>query len=721
MNQEKTSNNIDSEDDESSLFQRAQAWSERDPNPASAEFVQNLMKQAQNGVGAEEATTAARQELNQLFPASNERIRFGTAGLRSTMKPGPLGMNDLVVVQAAQGMARYCMNNNTFPGNETNDMPTTTTTTAVDEHSTKNKRVVVIPRVVIGYDHRCHPTLHVSSLSFALLTALVFQHAGWDCFLLDGFVPTPLVPFTMSRYHKNSDEEVATSNKAVTEEDADDDNDPNNVIFSYETWLGIMITASHNPKQDAGYKVYWKDGCQIRSPIDQGMAESILQNLEPWIDYRQRLTALRQACPHDPCLGLSRPQATQQMIQQYFQAMVSSGLVTGQTKALLRTTTSMVRPPPKFCYTAMHGIGYRLAQPVFETVFGLPPFVSVPAQQEPDPAFPTVPFPNPEEKGALDLAMACARQHGCSIVLANDPDADRLAVAEYDSDSNDWTIFTGDQIGTMLGYWLWQQYMATSGADDDTTTTTNRKRTPAMCASTVSSKLLAEIARVEGIHFEETLTGFKWIGSRAAALESSGLYRTLFCYEEAIGFCCVNGGGPESLIFDKDGLSALGVFAELTLSCYCRDGQTLVEHMQRLYDKYGEFVSNNGYYFVQDPSIIAVILEEITSRFETLSYVGSYAVESIRYLGEPGYDSTQPDQKPTLPCSKSSPMLTLRFTNGCVAQFRASGTEPKLKYYIELKGAPGVSREDVARELTTMSSVILEEILKPSKYGLKKR
>ena len=184
-----------------------------------------------------------------------------------------------------------------------------------------------------------------------------------------------------------------------------------------------------------------------------------------------------------------------------------------------------------------------------------------------------------------------------------------------------------------------------------------------------------------------------------------------------VGFCC------GSVIFDKDGISALGVFAELTYNVYSR-GLTLQQHLQTLYDKYGEFVSNNGYFIMKDNSVVGPIMDRITNHgaFDTLARsVGPYPVLSVRYLGEPGYDSLQqPDHKPTLPCSQSSPMVTLRFVNGCVAHFRASGTEPKFKYYLELKGQPGVPRETVARELQIMSKVLLETLLEPEKNGLER-
>lgn len=364
-------------------IERAQEWSRQDPNKATAAYVNDLLSKIHT-----DDTTA--EELSTLFPEDGSRIGFGTAGLRSAMEPGPLGMNDLVVIQAAQGIARYCQ-----------------------QRGKKSK-------VVIGYDHRANADLKLSSLSFALYSILVFEAAGMEAILLDGYVHTPLVAFCTRQL-----------NAAV----------------------GIMITASHNPKQDAGYKVYWEDGCQIRPPVDSGIAASIQNNLTPWVDYGALLESLRQQ-EMDVCCGLSHPQLTKEMTAAYFDAVSKSGLVTGQAQIPQES-------PPSFCYTAMHGIGFMVAAKVFE-VFGLPPFLSVPSQELPDPSFSTVEFPNPEEKGALDIAKRFAVENQCDIVLANDPDADRLGVAERDRTTGEWTMFTGDQIGTMLGHWLWENMGAQS-------------------------------------------------------------------------------------------------------------------------------------------------------------------------------------------------------------------------------------------------------------------
>ncbi len=379
---------------ESTLFHHAKEWLKLDPNVATASHVENLIACAeQHGDSA-----SAIEELRSYFPTNEKpphpRIGFGTAGLRGRMQPGPVGMNDLVVIQTAQGLAKDILQHN---------------------HDGKPLKAVV------GYDHRSHGAFDLSSKNFAIYTKLVFESVGIACTLLDGYVATPILAFA-----------VKNINAAV----------------------GIMVTASHNPKLDDGYKVYWSDGCQIRPPIDERIASSIVEkeNLSPWNDYGAQLQQLKmKANSHEKltveCYGLSNPAETEKIVKDYFQAIVMSGLISG--KVFEETSTS-----PKIAYTAMHGIGHPFAMESFQK-FNLPPFLTVPSQKDPDPNFSTVPFPNPEEKGALDEAVSFAMQNGCDIVLANDPDADRLGVAEFDKETRIWTMFTGDQIGTLLGHYLW--------------------------------------------------------------------------------------------------------------------------------------------------------------------------------------------------------------------------------------------------------------------------
>ena len=177
----------------------------------------------------------------------------------------------------------------------------------------------------------------------------------------------------------------------------------------------------------------------------------------------------------------------------------------------------------------------------------------------------------------------------------------------------------------------------------------------------------------------------------------------------------------KGLIFDKDGISAMAVLSELATFVYRDLGMNLKDHMQSLYNKYGEFVSHNGYFIMNDIAVVATIMGRLRAEGTYDMDVAPYEIESIRDLGEPGYDSTKPDKKPTLPTSNSSPMMTLRFTNGCVIQLRPSGTEPKFKFYIEMKGQPGVPRDVVKKDLDLMVGKVLDKLLEPEKNGLRRK
>ncbi len=319
----------------SSSIQAAQNWAAMDPNPTTTQHTLDLVEKANSS--DDQVSNAAIGSLESLFPSDAEmRIGFGTAGLRAEMKPGPMGMNDLTVCQAAQGLAKYCLEKQQERMQQQNNEP-------------PEKLCAVV-----GYDHRSHPTLKISSLSFAILTAIVFAEAGIDCLLLHNFCLTPLVPFC---------------------------------IQHLGAACGVMITASHNPRQDSGYKVYDFDACQIRSPTDRAIASHISQNLEPLKDYRSIIEERQRKYPDDPCLGLSDPEATSKLLDDYFTSLEQSGLRTLTTRHAGEINQQAMKPP-SFAYTAMHGIGYPFAKRSFD-VFGLAPFKAVPEQRDPDPSFPT--------------------------------------------------------------------------------------------------------------------------------------------------------------------------------------------------------------------------------------------------------------------------------------------------------------------------------------------
>jgi len=270
-------------------------------------------------------------------------------------------------------------------------------------------------------------------------------------------------------------------------------------------------------------------------------------------------------------------------------------------------------------------------------------------QQEPDPEFPTVKFPNPEEKGSLDLAFSTADKEGATYVLSQDPDADRFSAAEK-SPNGEWITFTGDQLGSLFASHIIQVRRSTGKSLNKL----------AMVASTVSSKMIETIAEVEGFKFKECLTGFKYIGNTALDLVKQG-FEVPFGYEEAIGYMF----GSE--IRDKDGIAATVLFAELVVSLH-HQGKTANSYLQELYQRYGYFETSNGYFVCTSPVVIDKIFARIRnyddSDDDAPSYpreIASFVITSVMDLTT-SYDSRNPPtHKPSLPPSQ-----------GHMIQFRAT-------------------------------------------------
>ncbi|KAL5011630.1 hypothetical protein ScPMuIL_010181 [Solemya velum] len=499
--------------------------------------------------------------------------------------------------------------------------------------------------VVVGYDGRHN------SQRFAALTAAAFNSLDIPVYLFSKVCPTPYVAYG---------------------------------VIHHRAACGIMVTASHNPKEDNGYKVYWSNGSQIISPIDKGISESILDNLEPWPSAWDVSSPKSNKLRKDPY---------DEIYTHYNRDVIK----------LCRYKELNTKCPITFTYTAMHGVGYIFAVEALK-LFGFPEPIPVKEQIWPDPDFPTVKYPNPEEgKGALTLSIQAAEAGNSVIIIANDPDADRLALAEKQP-NGEWKIFTGNEIGAFLGWWSWysfnQAHPEVKGED------------VYMLASTVSSKILRTIAQAEGFHFEETLTGFKWMGNKTDELMKQGK-TVLFAFEEAIGYMC------GTSVLDKDGVSAAAVAAELCSYLY-QQNLTLNQQLDKIYAKYGYHLSSNSYFLCHDPKTIEQMFAEIRNYQGTGKYpesCGPYKIRDVRDLTV-GYDSSQPNNKPVLPVSKSSQMMTFTFENGCVATIRTSGTEPKIKYYTEHCPDPkqGLDRVGAERELQDMVECIKKYFYQPDKF-----
>ena len=510
--------------------------------------------------------------------------------------------------------------------------------------------------VVIGYDGR------YNSRSFAAHTAATFAHQGFNVYLFSDLVPTPYVAYG---------------------------------VLLKKAAVGVMVTASHNPKDDNGYKVYWENGPQIIEPHDRGIKQCIEENLKPWvfgeekegverIGAEEALNTVYASLISDPL---------KEVIDTYFPKISEWNFYKSENGTRKLDVT----------YTAMHGVGAQAVKLAFET-FGLKPYIPVPLQIDPNPDFPTVAFPNPEEgKGALKLAFETADSKNSPVIIANDPDADRLAAAEK-LENGTWKIFTGNELGVLLASWSWYSYVKRHPDVD--------RSKVLMVNSTVSSKMIRALAEKEGFEFREALTGFKWLGNICCDAKKEGRI-PLFAFEEAIGYMVGDA------CWDKDGVRAAAIFAEMAGELYAR-GSTVNGELQRLQRELGYYPTNNRYFFCYDPTKLPIIFGEIRNEGKYTKHCGRFEISGIRDLTGPGYDSTTANNKPTLPVSSGTQMITFTFTNGGVATLRGSGTEPKLKYYVELAGKAGQDPAIVEAELQELTQAIIHQFLQPEKFGLEK-
>ena len=614
-----------------------------------------------------------RSEIQKLLDEKNDkelasrlqnRLQFGTAGLRGPMGGGYNRMNDLVILQTSQGLVKYLLK------------------TVGDSAKQAG--------VIIGYDHRSLGTL--SSLHFARMCSAVFLRHGFQVYALEGYVPTPFVAYG---------------------------------IKSLGCCCGIMVTASHNPKQDNGFKLYWGNGAQIVPPHDAGIAQCIDENLAPWQEEYDTDNVMTHPLTRDVTAEISGAYYAQlgKLV------LPTSDPATGKQKLL---------PCVKIAYTAMHGVGCFWMKEAFRvTGFDANDGLSIVASQAaPDAQFTTVVFPNPEEKGALDEAMRWADAHDCPVILANDPDADRLAVAEKHTGSSGWRVFTGNEIGIILGYWQIQAWKEQSksqeclpaqcmpeGLSGYSTWCAPR---PAVLASVVSSRMLKAIAAAENVAYFDTLTGFKWLGNRSSQLIASGT-PVLFAYEEALGYCVGDA------VNDKDGISAGIVFADMCNVLY-RKGTTLTQQLDLIYSLYGKFVSYNSYVFCHDATLTDAIFARIRSLFSAPGTACCGAVIAAVKDVTLGKDSASATGESDLPVTPESHMIMYDFELGDQGQhvsvtLRTSGTEPKIKFYTEIAGRPGqggggagAAAEDKGAALEGLLhgfvDACIEEMLQPTLHKL---
>ncbi|CAH2108603.1 unnamed protein product [Euphydryas editha] len=610
-------------------------WLKRDKNPVTFQEVVDDIKNSR---------------WDKLKKTMLTRQKFGTAGLRAPMGAGYMCMNDVVVLQTAQGLCSYVQK--------------------------VSNQAQIQNGVVVGFDGRYNSKrqvlffyifffrlMAIYSIRFAELTAKVFISASIPVHLFTSVCPTPLVSFG---------------------------------TILYGAAAGVMVTASHNPKEDNGYKVYWSNGSQVITPHD----DNILEEVWTCLDIPDEHWNIEEIRSHELVKDCQEEVTSKYM--EYIRSSLREEVLEQNKKAGIQTV-----------YSAMHGVGYDYMVKAFE-VANLKAPISVIEQQDPNPDFPTVKFPNPEEKECLDLSRKLAEENGVKLVLVNDPDADRLAVAEYNDKTKSWKVFTGNEMGTLLGWWLLQQYAARGALLDEDDVF--------LVASVVSSKMLRAVGRGRA-RLLETLTGFKWMGNATLLLLQQGKM-PIFAFEEAIGYMC------DPKVPDKDGVSAAVQVASLASNLYSK-GSSLLDQLQALYAEYGYHISYNSYYIFHEPGAISKIFSRIRNYHGPGIYpkkVGSCEIISINdyaagvkipeevngggHLTELG---TGLDQDYT-----SGEMVAFAGADGLAVTVRTSGTEPKLKYYAELACRAPTAREQEAKkvEFEKMVKEFIEELLQPKENGL---
>ena len=640
---------------ETGLRATVESWIVDDPDEDDREELRALLERAFAGAGAgaggdggagggEGADAGAMAELRDRFA---DRLHFGTAGLRGVVAAGPNRMNRAVVRAATAAVAGWLLE----PGAGARGLG--------DGGGAEDARGLGGGggaggargsggdgregasggdgvngdggvSVVVGGDARHR------SAEFAGEVAGVLAGAGIAVHMLPLPCPTPLLAFAVRHLGAAA---------------------------------GVMVTASHNPAADNGYKLYLRDGAQVIPPADTEI-EARIADLGP-------LERIPVAAAESPLITRHGDEVAQAYLDAVVATAAGPARAAGAGGSRGRAGLSVV-------YTPMHGVaGSLMLRAIRQAGFAAPHVVA--AQAEPDPDFPTVAFPNPEEPGALDLALADARRLGADLVLASDPDGDRLAVAVPGpaggaaaggggGGGGGWRVLTGDQVGALLGASLLERTAAEA-----------EPQQRLVASTVVSSTLLSRIAAAAGVRYAETLTGFKWIARAADGVPGA---RFLFGYEEALGYAV------GAVVRDKDGIGAALAMLRLAESA-----KNAVRSVQNVYD---DLERAHGVHLTSQLTLRTADQAQVMSRLRSAppAVFGDEPVSGLADLaaasGEPGVPRAD--------------VLIFRLPGARVV-LRPSGTEPKIKCYIEIT-EPLASRPlEAAREAAAKRLVPLRAAL----------
>lgn len=440
---------------------------------------------------------------------------------------------------------------------------------------------------------------------------------------------------------------------------------------------GINITASHNPPEYNGYKVYWEDGAQFTPPHDKGVTEEVLA-IEDLSTVKTTDEASATAAGLYQVIG--------QEIDDKYIAQVKAQVVNQKAIDEMQDQITIV-------YTPLHGTGNIPARRVMKEI-GFTHVYVVPEQELPNGDFPTVSYPNPEAKEAFELGLKLAKEKDADLVLATDPDADRLGVYVKDTKSGEYIPLTGNMSGSLLCEYVLSQKQAAGKIPAD----------GQVVKSIVSTNLIDAVAKSYGAELIEVLTGFKWIGKQILKNETTGHGTYLFGMEESYG--CLIG----TYARDKDAISATAALCEAA-AYYKQKGMTLWDAMIAMYEKYGYYkdaVKAIGLSGIEGLAKIQSIME--TLRNNTPTEVGGYKVTSARdYKLDTIKNMATGEVKPTgLP---SSNVLYYDLEDGAWICVRPSGTEPKIKFYFGVKGASLKDAEEKENALGAAVMAMVDKMM----------
>ena len=480
--------------------------------------------------------------------------------------------------------------------------------------------------VAISYDCRNNSQL------FAKITAEVFAANGFKVYLVDALRPTPELSFA---------------------------------IRHYKCQGGVMVTASHNPKEYNGYKAYWEDGAQITAPHDVNIINEVL-----------KITSLSQVKFH------GNEENIELVGKELDEAYLSSLETLHLTPEAVAAHNDI-----KIVYTPLHGTGVKLVPMALERM-GFKNIYGVEAQNVNDGDFPTVKSPNPEESSALEMAVARANEVGADVVMATDPDADRLGVYCKDTKTGEYVSFTGNMSGMLIAEYILRERTATNTMPEN----------PALVETIVTTDMAKVIAKDYGVKLIEVLTGFKFIGEQIKIFDETGCNNYVFGLEESYG--CLAG----TYARDKDACVAVMMLCEVA-SYYKAQGKTLWDAMVDMYEKYGYFKEGLETLTLKGTDGAEQILKIMTDmRNNPPKELGGYKVLAVRdYKEDTRKDLVTGEVTKTgLP---NSNVLYYELEDNAWCCVRPSGTEPKIKFYF---GVKGTSIKDSEEKLEAVKNDMLK-------------